>query len=70
MNRSIFLFVVVCLTLFQARAQSPDEDQLGAWYMYFWNTNFGESNGGCREIINIVTGEVLETGNNYYYEQD
>lgn len=31
-----------------AWAQGPDEEQLGAWYMYFWNTTFGESNWGLQ----------------------
>jgi hypothetical protein len=33
---------------FTVNAQGPDEDQLGAWYMYFWNTTFGESNWGLQ----------------------
>jgi hypothetical protein len=38
------------LTFFVATAwaQGPDEEQLGAWYMYFWNTQFGESNWGLQ----------------------
>ncbi|MDT8415012.1 MAG: DUF2490 domain-containing protein, partial [Flavobacteriaceae bacterium] len=29
-------------------AQAPDEDQLGAWYMYFYNYNFKESRWGIQ----------------------
>ncbi|GAA0873350.1 hypothetical protein GCM10009117_24970 [Gangjinia marincola] len=29
-------------------AQSPDEDQLGAWYMYFYNATFKDSNWGVQ----------------------
>ena len=32
----------------QATAQSVDEDQLGAWYMYFYNTEFGDSPFGIQ----------------------
>ncbi|MBP2831930.1 DUF2490 domain-containing protein [Aquimarina sp. U1-2] len=43
--------ILVILTLFccmQSSAQSPDENQLGAWYMYFYNINFKESNWGVQ----------------------
>ncbi len=33
---------------FYALAQGPDEDQLGSWYMYFWNTEFQNSNWGVQ----------------------
>ena len=39
------LLLMVCL---QATAQVPDQDQLGAWYMYFWNTEFKNSNWGLQ----------------------
>lgn len=44
--------ILVCYAMFfvggaQSNAQ-PDEDQLGAWYMYFWNTSFGESPFGLQ----------------------
>lgn len=32
-------------------AQDPDQDQLGAWYMYFYNTTFKESNWGVQGDI-------------------
>lgn len=35
----------------KAFSQTIDEDQLGAWYMYFWNTNFGDSNFGVQGDI-------------------
>lgn len=38
-------FIAVC---YQVNAQSPDEDQLGAWYMYFYNTTFKNSNWGIQ----------------------
>ena len=36
------------LMSFQALAQGPDDDQLGAWYMYFYNATFKESNWGIQ----------------------
>ncbi|WP_431472104.1 DUF2490 domain-containing protein [Nonlabens sp. SCSIO 43208] len=46
MNKIILLLVL--LLSFSTYAQGPDEDQLGAWYMYFWNTEFKESNWGLQ----------------------
>ena len=43
---SIFSIVLACIT--NTNAQGPDEDQLGAWYMYFYNTTFKESNWGIQ----------------------
>ncbi len=42
---TILISIVLSTTV---TAQSPDEDQLGAWYMYFWNTGFSESNWGLQ----------------------
>ncbi|WP_046757078.1 DUF2490 domain-containing protein [Kordia jejudonensis] len=44
---------LLLLTLFLAcssisHAQAPDENQLGAWYMYFYNTTFKDSNWGIQ----------------------
>ena len=40
------LVVLLLITGIQAMAQGPDEDQLGAWYMYFWSKDFKNSNWG------------------------
>tara|TARA_B100001063_G_C16601706_1_gene471057 strand:+ start:39 stop:737 length:699 start_codon:yes stop_codon:yes gene_type:complete len=48
MKNFCFFILFSCCYFSQAIAQGPDEDQLGAWYMYFWNTNFGESNWGLQ----------------------
>ena len=37
---TVCFFSLFCLT---SEAQEPDEDQLGAWYMYFFNKRFQES---------------------------
>lgn len=43
------IMAVVCLLIFQtAQAQEVDGDQLGAWYMYFFNKKFGDSQFGIQ----------------------
>ena len=43
-------FYLICLLIcsFISKAQAPDEAQLGAWYMYFYNTNFKDSGWGVQ----------------------
>lgn len=47
-NLSFATFCCLLFTCLSVNAQSPDEDQLGAWYMYFWNTDFKESGWGIQ----------------------
>lgn len=47
MKKVLILFCCAIASL-SAKAQGPDEDQLGAWYMYFYNTTFKESNWGIQ----------------------
>ena len=50
--KSLTIILLSCLLIvfnpFQGQAQSSviDEDQLGAWYMYFWSTRFKDSRFG------------------------
>ena len=37
------LALLLCLNLSANAQAGPDEDQLGAWYMYFFNKSFGDS---------------------------
>ncbi|MCM5662186.1 DUF2490 domain-containing protein [Galbibacter mesophilus] len=46
MKKLLCLFTIIFFQ--QLHAQLPDENQLGAWYMYFYSTNFGESNWGVQ----------------------
>ena len=49
MKNTILSCLVLLLSCGIVSAQSgPDEDQLGAWYMYFFNADFGESNFGVQ----------------------
>ena len=43
---------LICSTLLPANTHSQvDNDQLGAWYMYFFNTSFGEGPWGVQGDI-------------------
>lgn len=42
------LSILILLITVSVNAQGPDEDQLGAWYMYFYNTTLNESNWGIQ----------------------
>lgn len=48
MKRILLPFTISLLTLLQVNAQEPDNNQLGAWYMYFYNTTLKESNWGVQ----------------------
>ena len=49
MQRYLLLLALTILVLAPLRAQEgPDEDQLGAWYMYFFNADFGDSGFGVQ----------------------
>lgn len=48
MKKVLLLVTISLLTLLQVNAQEPDNNQLGAWYMYFYNTTFKESNWGIQ----------------------
>ncbi|PKD21487.1 hypothetical protein APR41_00430 [Salegentibacter salinarum] len=51
MKKSLLSAVLFSLFMsFSVHAQI-DEEQTGAWYMYFWNTNFGESEWGLQGDI-------------------
>ena len=43
----------------QARADDIDEDQLGAWYMYFWSTRLKESRFGFQGDFQFRNWDLL-----------
>lgn len=52
MNFRSCLLILLLNLLFLTNAKAQvNEDQVGAWYMYFWNTGFGESNFGMQGDI-------------------
>ncbi len=48
MKKTLLFLVLIFFAIVECKAQGPDEDQLGAWYMYFFNTTFKESNWGVQ----------------------
>lgn len=46
--KKLALIIFCAFFTINATAQGPDEDQLGAWYMYFYNTTFKDSNWGIQ----------------------
>ncbi|MUP44974.1 DUF2490 domain-containing protein [Gramella sp. BOM4] len=48
MKKVLFLLIFCSLLTSTPAISQIDEDQTGAWYMYFWNTSFGESRWGLQ----------------------
>ncbi|MEM9884743.1 MAG: DUF2490 domain-containing protein [Bacteroidota bacterium] len=49
MSKLLFLFLIISISAQTLKAQGgPDEDQLGAWYMYFFTETFGDSQFGIQ----------------------
>ena len=46
--KKILIIIAVLLISGAGFAQGPDENQLGAWYMYFYSKTFKESNWGVQ----------------------
>ena len=50
--KTLFITTALALGLLSKHASAQvDEDQLGAWYMYFWNTRFEDSKFGLQGDI-------------------
>lgn len=47
----------ICIN-FNANSQ-VDEDKLGGWYMYFWNTDFGESKFGLQGDVQYRNWDII-----------
>lgn len=58
MKKLAALFFFSVIINFNANSQ-VDEDQLGGWYMYFWNTEFGESKFGLQGDVQYRNWNVL-----------
>ena len=48
LKTQLFFLFIITFSFYNGFAQGPDEDQLGAWFMYFWSTRFGETNWGLQ----------------------
>jgi hypothetical protein len=62
--KKVFSLILVLSVFFANRVNAQfDEDQMGAWYMYFFSTQFGESNFGVQgdvQFRNWDLGSDLE----------
>ncbi len=59
---SIVLFCLLCFFIGlqgQASAGEVDEDQLGAWYMYFWSTRLKESRFGFQGDVQYRNYDLI-----------
>ena len=57
--QSLLIAFILALP-FQSFTQiSFDEDQLGGWYMYFWNTSFNESGFGLQGDVQYRNWNVV-----------
>lgn len=48
MIKPFLLVLLSLLTFVESKAQRPDQNQLGNWYMYFYNTTYKDSNWGIQ----------------------
>lgn len=51
MSRQTLLIIALLCTTSLTAQTGPDEDQLGSWYMYFFNTTFGDGPFGVQGDI-------------------
>ena len=64
-NTALNLILLFCLLGFfialqgRARAAEIDEDQLGAWYMYFWSTRLKESRFGFQGDVQFRNWNLM-----------
>lgn len=58
MRRSAFVILAFLLNFNVSNAQ-VDEDQLGAWYMYFWSTNLEDSRWGFQGDIQYRNWDII-----------
>jgi len=57
MKRIILLSILLCTSKIATHAQ-VDEDNLGAWYMYFWNTSLNDSKLGLQGDVQLRNWSV------------
>ncbi len=51
MSKKITILILLFTISFSSINAQVDDEKLGAWYMYFWNTEFGESKFGLQGDI-------------------
>ncbi len=69
LRKTLLVTTALILVFISKHASAQiDEDQLGAWYMYFWNTRFDDSNFGLQGDIQHRNWDLGETWNNCLLE--
>lgn len=58
MKRLLLLFIATCFSVNLSNAQI-DDDQLGAWYMYFWTADLNESRWGFQGDIQYRNWDII-----------
>ena len=59
MKKSLLLFIAIFSLLSSQKAHAQlNEDQLGAWYMYFFNTTFKESSWGVQGDVQYRNWDI------------
>ncbi|MEX1001653.1 MAG: DUF2490 domain-containing protein [Crocinitomicaceae bacterium] len=63
MQKNQLPLIVLFITLFSAiplrSSAQPDESKLGAWYMYFWNTEFKKNNFGFQGDVQYRNWNIM-----------
>lgn len=58
LNKKILILLVSLFFYTHSNAQ-VDEDELGGWYMYFWDTDFGESKFGLQGDVQYRNWNII-----------
>ncbi len=59
MKKNLLLLFILNILSFSAKSQTGD-DEFGAWYQYFWNTNLGQSGFGFEGDVQYRHWEIFE----------
>lgn len=57
--KKIILFVLFSLLINLTATSQVDDDELGGWYMYFWDTEFGDSKFGLQGDVQYRNWNVI-----------
>lgn len=58
-RKTIALFIIILSITNSISAQEVNDDKLGSWYMYFWNTDFNESRFGLQGDVQYRNWNII-----------
>tara|TARA_R110002072_G_scaffold23949_1_gene81873 strand:- start:51187 stop:51978 length:792 start_codon:yes stop_codon:yes gene_type:complete len=58
-NSKFSITTLILLMIPLISLSQPDEDELGGWYMYFFNSNFGESQWGVQGDVQYRNWDII-----------